>query len=149
MPTKNLKNMKKTLFVFTAVLSICSAQICSAQTAATPSQNEEYAKKIDAVRGHFDYKLNEREAVNVNYSLSPKHPTDIAHFSIHTPSPMPFSATVTNAAGKVVYTWKPETQVYLYNADWNLSKLGAGEYNVNVYMDGQKSSIYQFKFSKQ
>jgi len=142
--------MKKALFVFTAaILGMCSASVCSAQTASPSSPNEEYVKKIDATMGHFDYKLNERETMNVNYSLSPKTPVNKATFSIQTPDAMPFWANVTNAAGKVVYTWKPEQKVYLYHADWDLSKLSAGEYNVNIYMDGKKSSIYQFKFNKQ
>jgi hypothetical protein len=68
---------------------------------------------------------------------------------IQTPDPMPFSATITNASGKVVYTWIPETKVYLYNADWNISSLSSGTYNVNIYMGTEAKSIYQFSFTKQ
>jgi len=136
--------MKKAILY---AVMLCGAASASAQTTVSP--NEAYNKSLDMTGGRFEYKLNEREAVNVNYSLSPKHPVDIAQFSLHTPDPMPFRADIVNASGKVVFNWKPETQVYLYNASWNLSKLGKGEYTVRIYLEGQKNSIYQFAFSKE
>jgi len=138
--------MNKNFLLLTAVVGLSLA--AKAKTSAIAPANAEYIKAMDVTAGRFEYKLNEREAVNVNYSLSPKHPVDKAQFSLHTPDPMPFWANVTNASGKVVYTWKPENKVYLYNAAWDLSGLKAGDYTVNIYLDGQKNSVYKFSFSK-
>jgi hypothetical protein len=139
--------MKKVLILFLGAIAFTN--LSQAQSAVTASPlNTEYAKKFDGVAGNFTYALNSRENLNINYSFSPLHPADVAHFMVHTPDPMPFWATVSNSSGKVVYTWKPEQKVYLYKTDWNLSKLGSGEYTVNIYLETDKKSIYQFKFTK-
>lgn len=138
--------MKKLLFIFTIALGFTTAS--KAQSADISAENANAINNYDGVRGNFEYALNDRERVNVNYALNPKNPTTVAHFMLHTPEAMPLWATVTDAAGKVVLTWKPEQKVYLYNADWNVSKLTSGTYTVNVYMDAEKKSIYQFNFSK-
>lgn len=138
--------MKKLLFIFALALGF--AQTSKAQTSTVSAQNADAVKNYDGVAGHFDYALSATERVNVNYALTPKKPTTVAHFMIHTPDPMPFSATVSDASGKVVYTWKPETKVYLYNVDWNVSALASGNYTVNIYMGTDKKSIYQFSFNK-
>ena len=137
--------MKKLFVTFAIVLGL--GTVSKAQSAVV-NANEEAVKNYDGVRGNFLYPLNDREKVNVNYDLTPKHPTSVAHVTIHTPNPMPFSANITDAAGKVVHTWKPESQVYLYKADWNIEKLPAGKYNVNLFMGDNKQSIYTFQFSK-
>jgi hypothetical protein len=137
--------MKKTLLVLVAAFAL--NQSASAQTGIAPA-NAAYLASQDMTAGRFEYNINAREAVNVNYSLTPKHPSAIAQFSLHTPDAMPFWANITNAAGKVVYTWKPEKPEYRYTPAWDLSKLKTGDYTVNIYLDGQKNSIYQFAFSK-
>lgn len=138
--------MKKLLFLFLGAISF--ATLSKAQSSAL-NPNEEAVRKLDATAGHFMYSLNDREKVNVNYSLKPLHPVDVAHFMVHTPDAMPFWATISNQSGKVVYTWKPENKVYLYNADWNVSKLKSGEYTVSIYVGADKQSAFQFKFTKQ
>jgi hypothetical protein len=138
--------MKKVLIM--SVLMLNFVPKSEAQSSLGAPQNTEYAKKFDGIAGHFEYALNARERVNVNYSFSPLHPTDKASFLLHTPDPMPFWATVSDASGKVVYTWKPEQKVYLYKASWDLSKLKSGTYTVNIYLETDKASIFQYNFSK-
>lgn len=121
--------------------------IAYAQSALNP--NEEYLKNQDALTGRFELPLNERERMNVNYSLSPKNPSSEALFLLHTPTPMPLTANVTDASGKVVYTWKPEQQVYMYNVRWDLSKLKPGKYDVNIFSNGSSEKVFQFVFVKQ
>lgn len=138
--------MKKLLFIFTLALGFTVN--AKAQTGAIATQNADAIKNYDGVRGNFEYALNARERVNVNYALTPKNPTTVAHFTVHTPDAMPFWATVSDASGKTVYTWKPEQKVYLYNADWNIASLSAGTYTVKIYLETDKKSIYQFDFTK-
>lgn len=139
--------MKKVLFLFLGAIALTNQSKAQSSVAASP-QNTEYAKKFDGIAGNFTYALNSRENLNVNYSFTPKRPVDVANFMVHTPDPMPFWATITNSSGKVVFTWKPEQKVYLYRTDWNLSKLGSGDYTVNIYLETDKKSVYQFSFTK-
>lgn len=139
--------MKNLLFIF-AVLIGCSLN-ASAQTSTVSTQNSDAVKSYDGVRGNFNYALSATEQLNVNYSITPKNPTTVAHLMLHTPNPMPLSAKIMNAAGKVVLTWTPDSKVYLYNADLNVSSLEAGTYTVNLYMGSDSKSIHNFSFSKQ
>lgn len=139
--------MKKLFFVFALALGFAPSTY--AQSGIVSAQNADAISKYDGIMGHFDYALNAREHVNVNFGLTPKNPTNVAHFMIQTPDPMPFSATVTDASGKVVYTWVPSNKVYLYQADWNVSALKAGAYTVNIYLGKESKSIHQFSFTKQ
>ncbi|MBL7713102.1 MAG: hypothetical protein JNL13_11575 [Chitinophagaceae bacterium] len=138
--------MKKIIYVFLVVLGSVSAQ---AQSKVTSNANEDAVKNYDGTAGHFEYALNSRERVNVNYALTPRNPVTTARFMIHTPDPMPFSATIVDASGKTVYTWKPGQKVYLYNADWNLTALKSGAYTVKVFLENEPKSVYEFQFSKQ
>ena len=138
--------MKKIINILLIVIGSISAQ---AQSKAASNANEEAVKNYDGTAGHFEYALNSRERVNVNYALTPRNPVNVAHFMIHTPDPMPFSATIVDAAGKTVYNWKPEQKVYLYNADWNVAALKCGSYTVKVFLENEPKSIYEFQFSKQ
>lgn len=135
----------KRIFLSLAVLAGCCAM---AHAQSTPVSNEDAVKNYDGTGGHFEYALNSRERVNVNYALTPKHPVHSAHFMIHTPDPMPFSATIVDASGKTVYSWKPEQKVYLYQADWNISALKSGAYTVRIFLENNPKSIYEFQFSK-
>ncbi|MES2477950.1 MAG: hypothetical protein V4561_02610 [Bacteroidota bacterium] len=139
--------MKNLIFIFALVIG-CSLN-SSAQTSTISTQNSDAVKNYDGVRGNFDYALSATERLNVNYSLTPKNPSTVAHLMLHTPDPMPLSAKIMNAAGKVVMTWTPDTKVYLYNADLNIASLEAGTYTVNVYMGSDSKSIHNFSFSKQ
>src|SRR4051812_37165954 len=98
--------MKKTLSLLIVMLSLCLGS--NAQSSSANPQNTEYANKIDAIGGHFDHSINDKEKVSVAYKLTPKSPVDIAKFAIATPFAMPFWATITDNSGKTVYTWKPE-----------------------------------------
>ncbi|HTN17503.1 MAG TPA: hypothetical protein VL092_07485 [Chitinophagaceae bacterium] len=139
--------MKRIILSLTVLLG-CFA-VTNAQSKATSNANEDAVKNYDGTAGHFEYALNSRERVNVNYALTPKNPVNVAHFMIHTPDAMPFSATITDASGKTVYSWKPEQKVYLYNADWNVAALKSGSYTVKVFLQNEPKSIYEFQFSKQ
>ena len=139
--------MKRIILSLTVLLG-CFA-VTNAQSKATSNANEDAVKNYDGTAGHFEYALNSRERVNVNYALTPRNPVTTAHFMIHTPDPMPFSATIVDASGKTVYTWKPEQKVYLYNADWNLAALKSGAYTVKVFLQNEPKSVYEFQFSKQ
>jgi hypothetical protein len=138
--------MKKALIISTLVLNFIPKS--EAQSSLGAPQNTEYAKKFDGIRGGFEYMPNPQEHLYVDYTFSPLHPTDKATFMLHTPDPMPFWATVSDASGKVVYTWKPEQKVYLYKTNWDLSKLKSGTYTVNIYLATEKASLFHYDFSK-
>lgn len=138
--------MKKILLTVAVIIGLFSN--VKAQSATIANANQEALKNFDGLRGNFLYALNEREKVNVNYEFTPKSPSAVASMMIHTPNPMPFWATITNASGKTVFTWKPEQQVYLYRANWDIAALPAGSYTVNLFMGEQKGRIFHFQFDK-
>lgn len=138
--------MKRILLTFAVIIGLLNN--VNAQSASIANANQEALNKFDGIRGNFLYPINDRERVNVNYEFAPKAPSSAASMMIHTPNPMPFWATITNAAGKTVFTWKPEQQVYLYRANWDLKSLPAGSYTVNIFMGEQKGRIYNFQFDK-
>jgi hypothetical protein len=113
------------------------------------AQNADAVKNYDGVRGNFGYALSATETMNVNYALTPKNPSTVAHLMLHTPEAMPMSAKIVDATGKVVLTWTPEKKVYLYEVDLNVSALGSGSYTVQLYMGTDKKSMYNFSFNKQ
>jgi hypothetical protein len=121
----------------------------TAQSSSVSSQNADAVRNYDGIMGHFDYVLNSRETMNVNYALTPKNLVNTAHLMLHTPDPMPLSAKIMDAAGKVVLTWVPETKVYLYNTELNIASLASGVYTVHFYMGTDSKSIYNFNFNKQ
>ncbi len=133
-------------YLFLAFMLGCAL---SNNSFAQTSSSLNTVKEFDGVGGHFLYQLNEREKVNVNYSLTPKNPSNTAHFMIHTPSPMPFRANILDASGKKVFSWKPQQQVYLYNADWDISSLKKGNYTVQIFLGDEPKSIYEINFMKQ
>ena len=139
--------MKNLLFAIALLLGYSFS--VSAQSATVSTQNADAVKNYDGVMGNFSYALSAKESLNVNYSLTPKNPTTVAHLMLHTPDPMPLSAKIMDATGKVVLSWKPEQKVYLYNADLNVSSLTAGTYTVNVFMGTDAKSIHSFNFNKQ
>lgn len=138
--------MKNLIILFFSF--ICYSSNVTAQSSTVSTQNSDAVKNYDGIRGNFGYALSSTESLNVNYSLTPKNPTSIAHLMLHTPDPMPLSANITNASGKVVLSWTPQEKVYLYNTDLNVSSLSAGVYTVNVYMGTENKSIHSFSFSK-
>lgn len=137
--------MRKILFILAGILGTCSADAL-AQTASP--MNTEYDKHFDGLKGRFAYQVKPGEEMQVSYKLTPMSPEKNAHFVLHTPDAMPLHATISNAKGKEVYSWKPQQMVYLYESDWDLSGLKAGEYTVNLFMGTDKSSIYHFSFTK-
>lgn len=139
--------MKKVIFIFALALGF--GFNVNAQSGVISAQNAEAIANYDGVAGRFEYALSATENMNVNYAITPKHPTSIAHFMIHTPEAMPFSAKVSDASGKIVYTWTPVDKVYLYNANWNVASWANGTYTVNVFMGADPKSIYNFTFTKQ
>ena len=138
--------MKKIYYIL-SIACFLSVTV-EAQPAVTANANEEAVKNYDGTAGHFEYAVNSRERMNVNYALTPKHPVAVAHFMIHTPDPMPFSAVIVDATGKTVYRWKPDDIVYLYHADWNISGLKSGSYTVKVFLENEPKSVFEFRFSK-
>jgi hypothetical protein len=120
----------------------------TAQSATISKANADAVAAVDAVAGSFGYALSATETLNVNYSLSPKNPTTTANLMLHTPDPMPLSAKIMDASGKVVLSWTPTNKVYLYQSSLNTSSLKAGVYSVNLYMGTDKKSIHQFTFTK-
>ncbi|MFA6152036.1 MAG: hypothetical protein WC716_11990 [Chitinophagaceae bacterium] len=139
--------MKKLLFIFTMALGLATTSF--AQSGTISAQNADAIKNFDGIAGNFQYALSAKENLNVNYALTPKVLTSTAHFMLHTPDPMPLSAIITDASGKTVLTWTPETKVYLYNVNWNIASLNSGVYTVKIFMDKDPKSIFQFNFNKQ
>lgn len=138
--------MKKLLLISSFVLA-CSISAL-AQSATISKANADAISNLDAVAGNFGYALSATETMNVNYSLSPKNPSTTANLMLHTPEPMPLSAKILDATGKVVLSWKPDSKVYLYQTSLNISSLKPGIYSVNIYMGEDKNSIHQFNFTK-
>jgi outer membrane lipoprotein-sorting protein len=138
--------MKKLFLIVVIALGFNMAS--TAQSATISKANADAVTNLDAVAGSFGYALSATETLNVNYSLSPKNPTTTANLMLHTPDPMPLSAKVMDASGKVVLSWTPANKVYLYQATLNVSPLKSGVYSVNLYMGTDKKSIHQFTFTK-
>lgn len=138
--------MKKLFLIVVIALGFNMAS--TAQSATISKANADAVTNLDAVAGSFGYALSATETLNVNYSLSPKNPTTTANLMLHTPDPMPLSAKVMDASGKVVLSWIPANKVYLYQATLNVSPLKSGVYSVNLYMGTDKKSIHQFTFTK-
>ena len=138
--------MKKLYYTLSLVFA-CAA-CAQAQSSPVPNANEEAVKNYDGTSGHFEYALNDRERVTVSYALAPKHPVNAAHFSIHTPDPMPFSAIVVDASGKTVYKWKPAQKTYFYQAEWDLVGLKSGAYTVKIFLENSQQSVNEFQFTK-
>jgi outer membrane lipoprotein-sorting protein len=138
--------MKKLFLIVVIALGFNMAS--TAQSATISKANADAVNNLDAVAGSFGYALSATETLNVNYSLSPKNPTTTANLMLHTPDPMPLSAKVMDASGKVVLSWTPANKVYLYQATLNVSPLKSGVYSVNLYMGTDKKSIHQFTFTK-
>lgn len=138
--------MKSTLLTLVSIFFIGFSS--NAQSSIS-SQNAEAVKNYDGISGRFGYALNERETMNVNYSITPKTPTTVAHLMLHTPEAMPLSAKIVDASGKEVLSWVPTQKVYLYNSDLNVSKLVAGTYTVQLFMGDDAKIIHSFNFSKQ
>jgi len=138
--------MKTALIIFGLWGTLCYSTKVNAQASTPPPSpiNTNAEKAFDGRKGSFMYALNAREQVVVSYQLTPLHPVEKAQFMIHTPDPMPFYATVTNQKGKVVFKWQPAQMVYLYRADWDLSGLKKGEYQVNIFQGADKQSAHQF-----
>ena len=139
--------MKKLLFIFSIVL-FCESS-ANAQSATISKANADAINSFDGISGNFGYALSATEAMNVNYSLTPKNPTSTANLMLHTPEPMPLSIKIMDESGKTVLSWVPEAKVYLYNKSLNVSSLKAGTYSVNIFMGTDKKSIHQFNFTKQ
>jgi hypothetical protein len=133
--------MKKALILFSC-LCVFTHTASLAQTARNIDTD------TDVTKGRFAYALNEREQVQVSYRLSPLNPSTTAHFMIHTPEAMPFRTTVTNSKNKVVYTWTPQSMVYMQEADWDLSALKAGDYTVNIFLGTDNTRVHYFSFRK-
>lgn len=139
--------MKKLLFAIVVTLGFGFQSSAQSGTIAKP--NADAIANYDGVRGNFGYPMSATETLNVNYELTPKYPTTTANLMLHTPDPMPLSAKIMDASGKVVLSWTPSTKVYLYNATLNTASLASGIYTVNIYMGTDPKSIHQFTFTKQ
>ncbi|MES2480171.1 MAG: hypothetical protein V4561_13870 [Bacteroidota bacterium] len=138
--------MKKMLFVFS--LAICFNNQSNAQSSTVSKANTDAVNSYNGILGRFDYSISASEHLNVNYSLTPKNPTSVAHLMLNTPNPMPFSAKVLDDKGKVLLNWTPESQSYLYNAELNIASLSSGVYTVHIFMGKEPNSIYHFSFNK-
>lgn len=116
--------MKKILFVL--------ALFASASISAQGIENENIKAKKELEKkgyfGHFDYKLDDIHAVNVNYSITPKVPTSTATFSLHTPEDRPLSIVVTNSQGKQLISGEFSRNEYIKEGTLNLSSLKPGKY---------------------
>jgi hypothetical protein len=138
--------MKNLLLTLLCGLSFSLESI--AQSSSVSSQNEDVVSSYDGITGRFEYPLNASERLNINYTLTPKKPTTVAHLMLHTPDPMPLSAKILDENAQVVLTWTPETKTYLYQTDLNVSSLPIGSYSVHLFMGTEPKSIYHFSFNK-
>jgi hypothetical protein len=140
--TYSLNLMKTKTLLLTGLCALFSYTASFAQSTGNRDMD------TDVTKGRFAYALNEREQVQVSYRLAPLNPSTTAHFMIHTPEAMPFRTTVTNSKNKVVYTWTPQSMVYMQEADWDLSALKAGDYTVNIFLGTDNTRVHYFSFRK-
>lgn len=105
------------------------------------------------ISGHFEMEKNDpkkgvTEHINVNYSLSPAPFTDVLNMELSTPDPVLFTADIVDPDGRKQYQWKPAAISYRYNENFDISKLAAGKYKLNIYCAGYPGLLKSIPFQK-
>lgn len=96
--------------------------------------------------GHFDYKLDEVHSINVNYSITPKVPSNTVFFSLHTPEDRPLNIVITNTQGKKLVDANFTRNEYIKEGTFDLSKLKAGKYIYLIQWEGKEA--FEIPFEK-
>lgn len=139
--------MKNLFFLFALMISTGGYKTF-AQTGTTSAANLDAISKADRIVGSFQFPISSTETGLATFAVSPKNPSASLEFYLRTADPMPFKATVTDAAGKVVYTWTPTVTLYEYMYNWDVSKFPSGTYNINFYYDSMPNIAHTVAFTK-
>lgn len=138
----------KNLFLLFALMISTGGYKTFAQAGTTSAANADAISKADRIVGNFQFPISTIETGLASYAVSPKNPSTSLEFYLRTADPMPFKATVTNAAGKVVYNWAPTVTLYEYIYNWDVSKFPSGTYSINLYYDGKSNIAHTIAFTK-
>lgn len=137
--------MKKLLFTVALFISINSF----AQSSGTPPPNANELAMIEMQKkgyfGNFAYLIDEIHQINVNYSFTPKVPTNEVKFIFHTPEPRPLSLAIKDHTGKVVMTWQPTEDTYIKEGSLDVSKLKKGKYTYVILWDNNEAHEIDFE----
>lgn len=116
-------------------------------SAYAQQSNEEAVAQMESQGyfGNFAYQLDDIHTINVNYSFTPRVPTNNVEFSLHTPEPRPLSLRIINNSGEVVKEWLPKEQVYLKKGSINIANLPKGNYTYQILWDNKLAKEIPFK----
>ena len=131
--------MKKLLILSAVVFSL-------AANAQTANQHNDPSR----IMGHFfiqEHTAKGNEQINVNYYLSPAPFSKVLDLSLNTAYPRMLSVKITNSSNKTVLTWKPQSENYRYETEFDISSLQPGSYNVNIYNAGG-AKLHTVPFTK-
>jgi len=139
--------MKKVIYILAVTLTVNG--LVSSHAAPPPTTNLNELARIEQEKkgymGNFTHVLEEKYQINVNYSFTPKVPTNEVEFLLHTPEPRPLSLAIKDANGKVVLQWAPENENYLHEGKLDVSKLKKGKYTYVIMWDGVSSHEIDFE----
>lgn len=131
--------MKKLLILSAVVFSF---------TAQAQTRNQNYDPS--RITGRFfihQHTVKGDEQINVNYNLFPAPFSKVLTLALNTPYPRMMSVKITNSSDKTVLTWKPQSEDYRYEKEFNIAPLRPGDYNVNIY-DAAGNKLHSIPFTK-
>ncbi len=134
--------MRVVLFIFLTFIST------SVYSQVIENENVKAQKELEkqGYFGHFGYQLDDVHNINVNYSITPKVPTSIANFNLHTPENRPLNIVVTNTQGKKLVEANFTRNEYIKEGTLDLSNLKAGKYIYLIQWDGKEA--FEIPFEK-
>ena len=133
--------MKKIILL---VLIFINSQV---QAQSNDDQVDGSAIQTQIISGSFRHWLG-LDSVNVNYLFNPKVVTQgLVKLTLHTPTAQPLWLFVSDRSGNKILEWKPQENVYLHNAQIDLSTLPSGEYQYHICF-GKELSVKRISFIK-
>lgn len=96
--------------------------------------------------GNFNYRYDDIHTINVNYSITPRIPTDKVNFTLHTPEARPLSIAIVNNEGVKVRSWTPDVQHYILEGSLDVTTLPKGKYAYIILWDNKEA--YRIAFEK-
>ena len=126
------------------VLLFISTQV---QAQSSDDQVDGSAIQTQFISGSFRHWLGQ-DSVNVNYLFNPKVANKgLVNVTLHTPTAQPLWLFVSDRSGNKILEWKPQENVYLHNAQIDLSTLPSGEYQYHICF-GKELSVKRISFIK-
>jgi len=128
-------------------LLILSAVIFSMTANAQTSKQHFDAARIAGNFFIHEHTEKGNEQINVNYILSPAPFTNVLTVDLNMAYPRMLSVKITNSNNKTVFAWKPQSENYRYETQFDIASLPADSYNLNVYNAGG-TKLHSIPFTK-